>query len=77
MKFKEFNLTAFIMFIFGVVLGVILSLQIHLHYQLEKYNERLDWIEQELDFMNEMILYYDNEKLDLYYNNSSATSFLS
>ena len=76
MKFKEINLTAISMFVFGILLGFILSLQVHLHYQLAKYNERLDWIEQELDFLDEMLLYYDTE-LDLHYNSRINTSIIS
>jgi len=62
--FKEINLTALSMLLIGILLGIIISLQVHLHYELEKYNKRLDYIEQELDFMNEML--YNETKMDLH-----------
>lgn len=62
--FKEINFTALSMLLFGILLGIIISLQVHLHYELEKYNNRLDYIEQELDLMNEML--YNETKMDLH-----------
>lgn len=73
--FKEINFTALSMLLFGILLGIIISLQVHLHYELEKYNNRLDYIEQELDFMNEML--YNETKMDLHNSTRINTIIVS